>query len=351
MAAALLLATAAVAAGISIQLDGELFRVAGWNAGAEPAEGWISVFPVYAGAGDVQPLLGSYAVEGRVLTFHPRFPITAGVHYRAVFKAAGVEPVEAAFDGPPRADNPLTRVDRVYPSNDVLPSNALRLYIYFSAPMSRGDAWPHIHLIDTDANHSVEMPFLELEQELWDQNNQRLTVLFDPGRIKRGLVPATTIGPAVVEGKHYKLVIDREWRDARGVRLVEKFEKDFRGGPPDRIPPAPAAWRVSAPRAGTTDPLVIDFPKPMDYVLQQRMIGIFDGREEIRGRISVERNETEWLFTPVEAWRTAVYHIMADNTLEDISGNHLDRPFDVDVFETVTKQIATQTTSIPFTVR
>jgi hypothetical protein len=348
LAAAVFFIATAAAANISIQFDGGAFRVAGWNATREPADGWSSIFAVYAGSGDVQPMLGSYTVANGELAFHPRFPLAAGVHYRAVFKPG---PVEAIFDGPRIATNPLTRVDRIYPSTDVLPSNALRLYVYFSAPMSRGEAWQHIHLVDTDTNQRVEIPFLELEQELWDQNNQRLTVLFDPGRIKRGLVPTTTIGPAVVEGKHYKLVIDREWHDARGVSLMEGFEKSFRGGPSDRVPPEPKTWRVTAPKAGTKDPLAIVFTKPMDYVLLQRMIGIFGQHGEVPGTIEVASNETEWRFTPREAWTPGDYRITADNTLEDISGNHLDRPFDVDIFETVTRHIATTSTSLPFSIR
>jgi hypothetical protein len=337
---------------ISIQLDRGTFRVSGdsWEPTVETADGWVSVFAVYASERDVQPMLGTYEVAGHVLIFHPRFPLTAGAHYHAVFQGAGTR-LERSFDGPPIATNPLTRVDRVYPSTDILPSNALRLYIYFSAPMSRGEAWPHIHLIDTDTNRAVDIPFLELDQELWDQNNQRLTVLFDPGRIKRGLVPTSTIGPSVVEGKRYKLVIDREWHDARGVSLIEGFEKPFRGGPSDRVFPDPAKWHITAPKAGSTDPLVITFPKPMDYVLLRRMIGVFDARGEISGKIAVERNETEWRFTPNESWKRGSYRITADNTLEDISGNHLDRPFDVDIFEIVTKHITSTTTSIPFTVR
>jgi hypothetical protein len=293
---------------------------------------------------------GTYEVTNHVLIFHPRFPITAGVHYHAVLLAEGTR-VEASIDGPAAATDRRTRVDRVYPSTDILPSNALRLYIYFSEPMSRGEAWPHIHLIDADTNRPVGIPFLELDQELWDQNNQRLTVLFDPGRIKRGLVPTTTIGPSVVEGKRYKLVIDKEWHDARGVGLVEGFEKRFRGGPSDRVPASPSKWRITAPRSGTIDPLIIGFAKPMDYVLLQRMIGIFDPRGEIFGKIAVDRNETEWRFTPDQPWKPAQFRIVADNTLEDISGNHLDRPFDVDIFETVTKHIASATTSIQFTVK
>jgi hypothetical protein len=347
------LRSATGAANISIQFAGGVFRVIGWNATAEPADGWVSVFPVYvsSGAGEVPPMLGSYAVEEHVLTFHPRYGIAAGVSCRAVFRGIQGAPIEAIFDAPPSAANPLTRVERVYPSNDILPSNTLRLYISFSAPMSRGEAFQHIHLMDADRNLPVDLPFLELEQELWDQNNQRLTVLFDPGRIKRGLIPTETIGPPVVEGKRYKLVIDREWHDARNVPLVEGFAKPFRGGPSDRVPPEPKNWRVTAPRAGTTDPLVIVFPKPMDYVLLQRMIGVSDGQRDIAGKIVIGRNETEWRFTPSKPWKSGSHLITADNALEDISGNHLDRPFDVDIFETVTKHINTNTSSIAFTVR
>jgi hypothetical protein len=350
LAVAAVALTGAAAADISVTLAGGVFRVEGWNAGTEPSAGWASLFSVYAGAVDDQPLSGSYEAVNHVLIFHPRFPIEAGVHYHAVFHPSSTVRAEASFDGPPRPTNPVTRVERIYPSSDILPENVLRLYVYFSAPMSRGEAWAHIHLVDADRGTPVELPFLELEQELWNQTNQCLTVLFDPGRIKRGLVPTTTIGPAVVEGKHYRIVIDREWKDARGVPLVEPFEKMFRGGPPDRVPPDPKRWRITAPKAGTTEPLVIGFAKPMDYVLLQRMVGVFNAHGEIAGRIAVGRDETEWRFSPGQPWRPGQYRITADNTLEDISGNHLDRPFDVDVFETVTRHIATTTSSLEFTV-
>lgn len=362
VAIAAVLSGPAAFASVNIELSGGVFRVTGWDAGlstsaAEPAGGWVSVFPVYAGEGDVPPLLGSYAVSNHVLEFHPRFPIAAGVHYRAVFNAPNAEhaavPIEARFDGPPRASNPLTRVDRIYPSSDVFPSNTLRFYIYFSAPMSRGEAYQHIHLVDADNNKEIEIPFLELEQELWDQSNQRLTVLFDPGRIKRGLVPTDTIGPPVVEGKHYRLVIDADWHDARGVHLIDGFTKAFAGGPADRHAADPKKWAITAPKAGTLDALVVDFPQSMDYVLLQRMIGIFDanGEREIQGKIAVVRSETEWRFTPREPWKPGGYKITADNTLEDVSGNHLDKPFDVDLFDKVTGHIATRTSSLAFTVR
>src|SRR5205823_102578 len=82
-------------------------------------------------------------------------------------------------------------------------------------------------------------------QELWDPNFQRLTMTFDPGRIKRGLTSNQNIGPPIMEGKRYTLVVDREWPDARGVSMVEGFRKPFRGGAAQRIPPDPKQWRVT----------------------------------------------------------------------------------------------------------
>src|SRR5215831_17290369 len=100
-------------------MDGGVFRVAG-AADVEPAGGWGSVFAVYAGAGDVPALLGTYAVEGGDLVFRPRFPLGPGMKVRAVYRGA-----ERAFEIP-RAGAPAatTRVASVYPSKDVLPENA-----------------------------------------------------------------------------------------------------------------------------------------------------------------------------------------------------------------------------------
>lgn len=44
----------------------------------------------------------------------------------------------------------------------------------------------------------------------------RLTLIIDPGRIKRGARPLEELGPALKAGKKYTLAIGREWRDGRG---------------------------------------------------------------------------------------------------------------------------------------
>src|ERR1041385_8439637 len=60
--------------GITIQVQDGIFRVVGWKAAnVAPAQGWASLFNVYAGSGDVPAMTGSYAVEGDTLVFRPHF--------------------------------------------------------------------------------------------------------------------------------------------------------------------------------------------------------------------------------------------------------------------------------------
>jgi hypothetical protein len=40
-----------------------------------------------------------------------------------------------------------------------------------------------------------------------------------------------------------------------------------------------------------------------------------------------------------------------DTGLEDLAGNHIGQPFDIDTFEKVTQQIVIETIALPFRVR
>ena len=340
---------------ISIQFQGGAFKVSGWQApSAPPAKGWASVFVVYAGSGDVPPLLGSYAVESGSLVFHLAYPIAAGVQYRAIFNSpSGGAPIEKAFDGPPLPTNRIARVERVFPSGDVWPSNQLRLYIYFSEPMSRAEAARHIHVLNSEGKDLAGSRGVFLPgEELWDPSFTRLTRTFDPGRIKRGLNSHESIGPPLTEGRRYTLVIDDGWPDARGVPMAGEFRKSFRGGPAQRVPPDPKRWNITVPKAGGREPLIIEFPTPMNYPLLQRMISVSGpGGSTIYGAIAVARQESEWRFVPQKPWSVGNYRILVDIGLEDLAGNHIGQPFDIDVFNKVTEHIDTRTVALPFSVR
>ena len=191
------------------------------------------------------------------------------------------------------------------------------------------------------------MPFLEIEQELWDPGNTRLTVLFDPGRIKRGLVPLRDSGPNLIEGRSYTLVIDKDWKDASGQPLTSEFRKPLRVAAPVRNAIDIAQWKLRTPAAGTRDPLVVTFARPLDYALALRTITVTG----TAGTVTVDRNETEWRFTPAAPWTAGEYQLAVDTSLEDVAGNRVDRPFDVDTFTEVTKEITTQTAALNFRVK
>jgi len=314
------------AAGQSIQLADGVFKITGWRVDGARKD-WSALFAVYAGTGDMPPMLGQYSIEAGVLRFQPQFPLTPGVRYRAVFRPPAGSVIEASFDGPQRAVQASTRVEHVFPSAGVLPSNVLKLYIVFSAPMSRGEAWKRIHLLD-DGGRPISGAFLEIDQELWDPEFRRLTVLFDPGRIKRDLAPNLQMGVPVVDGRKYTLAIDREFSDARGVPLADGFLKPFRGGAVDRTPLDPARWRMIVPRAGSRSSLTVQFLKPLDYALLNRTLDVIAVTGPVRGTVALDREETEWVFTPAESWKSGRYKLAIDTALEDLAGNRIGRAFD-----------------------
>jgi hypothetical protein len=299
--------------------------------------------------GSLPPLLGSQTVEAGVLRFAPRFPLRPGLRYRAVLTVAGKR-LEKTFAIPKAQAAGVSEVEHVYPTSDQLPENQLKFYLHFSAPMSRGEAYRHIHLLDT-AGKEVADPFLELDEELWDAAAKRLTLFFDPGRIKRGLKPREEVGPSLEEGKAYTLAIDRDWPDANGNSLHASYRKAFRVGPPDERPLDLKEWKVQVPAAGTREPLTVRFPRPLDHALLERVVWVVDGQgARIAGSRSVTDEERCWQFTPAAPWRMGAYRLVAETTLEDLAGNSIGRPFEVDVFRRVERRVEAKTASLPFQV-
>ena len=270
------------------------------------------------------------------LKFTPEFPLTPGLKYEAAFRSPdGKTLLRTSRRMPKRDMKPRAVVSAVYPSSDVLPENLLKFYLHFSHPMSRGDVYRHITLLDAK-EQPIELPFLEIGEELWDPEQRRLTLLIDPGRIKRGVRPLEDIGPAIESGKRYTLQISRKWNDARGVPLKSDFLKPFRVGPPDRSPPNPVHWHLTRPEVGTRDPLKIRFPESLDHALASRAIWIDDANSKaVMGEIRLENEERLWSLKPDQPWMAGKYHLRAELILEDLAGNSIGRPFEVDVFNRV----------------
>ena len=307
----------------------------------------------------IPSMLGQYRVRDRVLRFEPQFPLEPGVRYRAEFHpdklpnapSGGRAPVSADFEAPARPVTPTTVVARVYPSGALLPENLLKFYVHFSAPMSRGNVYDYVRLRDS-AGRYVEMPFLELGEELWDPTMTRLTLFIDPGRIKREVQPLEELGPALEAGKSYVLELSHNWKDGAGAPLKENFQKAFKVGPPDRQPPDPALWEIYAPKPQTTDALLVAFPKPMDHALARRMIRVTrDNGELLEGATTLEDEERRWLFTPASPWRRGKFQLVIQTTIEDLSGNNIGKAFEVDLIQGGQRELTNLTVKLSFEVR
>jgi hypothetical protein len=197
----------------------------------------------------------------------------------------------------------------------------------------------------------VVFPFVDLAEELWDPRGERLTLLFDPGRIKTGLKPREELGPILHPGETYTFVVDRGWLDASGEPLGAEYRKTFRAGPTDNQPPDPANWSMQVPAEGTRLPLTLTFPEPLDGAMLMRVITIADGDgRAVAGEVSVEAEETVWRFTPERPWRAGAYSVCVDKDLEDLAGNSIGRPFEVDVFDKVEQKPVAETVTLPFRI-
>jgi len=335
-------------------------RQANWK-----TEQWQRLLAVHAEQGDLladiglPAMLGVYRVTADAFRFEPQFPLEAGLTYRATFhpdqapgaQRTGGRPITAVLQRPARRTEATTVVAQIYPSTSTVPENLLKFYVHFSASMSGGHIYEHIHLLN-DAGKPVELPFLEIDEELWNPEMTRLTLFIDPGRIKREVKPLEEIGPSLEEGKGYTLVIDRDWKDSAGVPLKVCNKKAFRVVAAECEPPDPARWKILPPKPGTHDALTVAFPEPMDQALAHRMIQVnLAPGGGVKGRVALEDQERRWTLVPAEVWRAGSYRLTVQTTIEDLAGNNIGKPFEVDVFDGIQRRLTNSIVTVPFEIR
>ena len=203
-------------------------------------------------------LMGTWRVENDKLLFEPRFPFLPGSSLRVTIDPLpltdptknGGSSIVLDIKAPKIDQKPVTKIEHIFPTRKVLPENQLRFYIHFSQPMSRGDAYEHIRLLDAKGK-PIDDVFLELGEELWDPSMKRFTLLFHPGRVKTGLQPREELGPILENGKSYSLVLSGKWPDAEGRPLIDKeYRKDFTAGPAADEAIDPKMWKLLPPSTG-----------------------------------------------------------------------------------------------------
>jgi hypothetical protein len=304
---------------------------------------WARMVAIYVERdGRTPAVIGRYAANADRLRFTPRFPFAADVAYRVEVDTAalrrladgGREPsaplLVHRFSIPAAVRQRTTRILAVHPSLPELPSNLLRWYVEFSAPMAPGTALVHVHLME-ESGREVTGAFLSLDQELWDPERRRLTLLFDPGRVKRGIRTNLESGAPLIAGRRYRLVIDDRWIDGAGAALASGYEHAFQAVTADRRAPEPERWRLTVPSAESRAELRVSFGEPLDHALATRMLSVSDARGTVVvGSARLGDGDSIWTFSPRAAWTAGAYTLRVDAALEDIAGNSVARLFDVD---------------------
>ena len=286
--------------------------------------------------GRTNPVLGKLLVEESRLILAPRFELQRGTDFVAVFHfeklRQAASPVEFRFAIPP-VERPAVaaQLTDVYPSSDELPRNVLRMYLQFATPMARGRAYDHVGFLDEDGGE-IEEAYIPIAQELWSPDGKRLTILFDPGRIKRGLARNEELGTPFQTGQTVTLVVRPGWPDASGTLVEQEFRKSFLVTEPERSRPSISQWNLELPSAGSREPLFVHFDRPFDFALLQHTIRVTgDSSKQVSGTISVGEEEASVSFFPDETWTVGEYCLVVDPQLEDRSGNSLKKSFEIDV--------------------
>ena len=311
----------------------------GLQAGDAVQQRLASAFRVYVdAAGAASPMAGRHDILEDRFRFTPRFPFREGIAYAvsvdedcllvtgATACASTTRP-DVAFTIT-AAELAAARVAAVEPQADPLPANLLRFYVHFSAPLAQGDAYSHISLVRVDGS-LVPSPFLDLARALWDQEQKRLTVLLDPGRIKRGVGPHLAAGPPLVEGETYTFRVGPGLRDARGRVVTEAFEKKFVAVAPEPERLDPRRWTIVTPSRGSREPLRVETAVHIDSGAFGGAIRIVtDKGETVAGTASLRPGAPAWQFIPDRNWLPGRYRIEVRTEVEDISGNSLQSALD-----------------------
>ena len=322
-------------------------------------DAWAAAFRVSVAPGSgpsaAVAVAGRYAVAGGTVRFTPMYPLDPGRRYEVVFDPASaigarlghLAKVSSHVSMPAAAPTPDVTVTAVYPTGPAVPSNLLRMYIEFSGPMGSRTGQDYVTIVDAQGAE-MHGALLPLDSDLWNGERTRFTILFDPGRVKRGILPNRTMGRPLQPGDAFTLVVRREWPDAHSKPLASEFRKDYRVGQPIERPLSTAQWRIVPPAAGSREPLRVTFPAALDHGLVQRALSVLRGDAALSGDISVVNGEKEWRFVPRDPWPPGDYAVSVLPVLEDPAGNRIGQ-----AFETLTPDDANaaKPARLPFTIR
>lgn len=303
---------------------------------------WSRFFSVRVSE-DARPTFGSYRVQDNQIVFTPRFLPDPNIQYLLTFSyeslsklietntSNSVVSTKIQFNS---LNSLATHVIGLTPGKDSIPDNLLRVYLHFSGPMGFENPYSYIKLLDEE-ERLVEDAFVELPEGLWNEDRTRLTILFHPGRVKRGVGPNMKQGAILQEGKSYALQISKEWPDANGNRLGQSFEKSIVAKESVRSKMKIKDWKVEA-TCNDSCRVVIYPDHLVDAEMTLRYLELMDSNNlpvaiEVLPRVNgtIELKSSSIL-------PDRKYRLFIDPRLEDVCGNTFLNSFD---YESGTRKI------------
>jgi hypothetical protein len=269
------------------------------------------------------PVLGEFKLDDGEVNFEPLVPFTRNLKYQLLLDNKIIGEIQI-----PAGEFARPQLVGIYPSNDTLPENLLKMYFEFSTAMVEGRSLKYIALLRDDRD-TMKNTFLDLQPELWNADGTVLTLWLDPGRIKRDLIPNKELGAPLKANERYSVHVDSSWQSKDGQSLLKSYSKSFVTKGRDDQSPDISAWKIIAPAAGTKDVLEIRAKDPLDYYLWKETISVKNYKgETVSGVFKVSSTEKVLQFLPDAPWTKGFFTIHVEDRLEDLSGNNLDHVFD-----------------------
>jgi hypothetical protein len=270
------------------------------------------------------PVMGKVETLVDRLQFVPAAPLVRGQRYRAEWIAedGNMQKIEFEYRLTPQKP-PTVR----FSPQAKLPANALKFYLHFSQPMEQGVFLERLKLLDDDGKEIIG-PFRETE--LWSPDGKRLTAWFHPGRQKTGVNLNEDEGPVLSANSKHTLIITGSWRSTSGVVLGEDVRFDLQVGQADHSMPMMEKWQITMPKSGTREPLLVHFDEPLDPAMIASALQLWHEGKRWPLRVSVDQTGKAWKGMPSTIWTPGTYQLKADPLLEDLAGNNLLHPFEVD---------------------
>ncbi len=286
-------------------------------------------FALYLKGEQETPVLGAFSsTADDMFSFRPVIPLSNGQTYELYSKDIKLHTF--VIDSLKTQSSP--KLLQIYPSNNTLPENLLKIYLQFSEPMQEtGNALDFIKVYNETAQKE-ESIFLELQSELWNKEHTQLTLWLDPGRIKTDLIPNKEKGLPIRKGNTYTIEFSKEWKSAEGVGLAQDYTKSFFVTKADRAMPNMESWKLQVPKAKGKKGLLLFLYEPMDAILLLEGIDIVNEQGDIiEGTFKLFSQESALQFTPAQEWATGTYKVQVQSKVEDLAGNNFEHLFDQEI--------------------